>query len=62
MTSARYLVIWKDDSSRENGVFYTQYFDPEKFNPSIDMVVVDRMRDKVSFDGYTWQTIDEDHL
>jgi len=62
MGRAKYLVTWNNRATGEKGAFYTSWFDAEKFNPDLEMVVIDRVRDIVSFDGETWQDIEDDQL
>ncbi|MBR8720182.1 hypothetical protein IX307_001394 [Bacteroides pyogenes] len=58
----KYIVISKDPCTGEQSAFYTNWFDSEKFNPEYEMVVIDRTRHLVTFDGEMWQDIDEDSL
>ena len=62
MARAKYLVTWQDVATGESGAFYTSWFDSEKYNPDLQMVIIDRVRDLVSFDGETWQDIEDDTL
>lgn len=63
MARMKYLIICKDPATGERSAFYTDWFDAENhFNPDYEMVVVDRTRHMVTFDGETWQDIEEDHL
>lgn len=57
------MVIANDPMTGNKVAFYTDWFDPENhFNPDVEMVVIDRIHDRVTFDGETWQDIEEDHL
>ncbi|ERI81455.1 hypothetical protein HMPREF1981_03219 [Bacteroides pyogenes F0041] len=59
----KYIVISKDPCTGEQSAFYTNWFDAENnFNPEYNMIVIDRTRHLVTFDGETWQDIDEDSL
>ncbi len=62
MARAKYLVTWRNSATGENGAFYTSWFEPEKYNPDLDMIIIDRVRDMVSFDGEIWQDIEDDNL
>lgn len=59
----KYLVITQDPCTGERSAFYTNWFDAENnFNPEYNMIVIDRTRHLVTFDGETWQDIEEDSL
>lgn len=62
MARAKYLVTWRNGATGESGAFYTSWFDSGKYNPDLEMVIIDRVRDLVSFDGETWQDIEDDTL
>lgn len=59
----KYLVIADDPFKGEKVAFYTDWFDADKdFNTDVNMIVIDRTRHLVTFDGATWQDIEEDNL
>lgn len=58
----KYLVISQDPCTGEKSAFYTNWYDAEKFNPEMDMIVIDRTQHLITFDGETWQDIEEDSL
>ena len=58
----KYLVIVINPVTGEKSAFYTNWYDVEKFNPEMDMIVIDRTRRLITFDGNTWQDIEEDNL
>lgn len=59
----KYLIITQDPCTDERSAFYTNWFDAENnFNPEYNMIVIDRTRHLVTFDGETWQDIEEDSL
>lgn len=59
----KYLVIATNPITGEQEAFYTNWFDAENhFNPDVGMVVVDLTSHLVTFDGDTWQDVEEDHL
>lgn len=59
----KYLIIYTRPETGKREAFYTNWFTPENnFNADCDMIVVDRTRSLVTFDGETWQDIEEDHL
>lgn len=58
----KYLVIITNPVTGERSAFYTNWYDAEKFNPEMDMIVIDRTRHLITFDGDTWQDIEEDNL
>lgn len=63
MPRMKYLVIATNPITGEQEAFYTNWFDAEKhFNPAAEMVVVDLTSHLVTFDGNTWQDVEEDHL
>lgn len=59
----RYLVIVINPVTREKEAFYTYYFDNDKYNPELEMIVVDRFHNTITFDGgESWQEIEMDHI
>lgn len=63
MARNKFIVIVTDPGTGEKSAFYTDWFDADNnFNPDCDMVVIDRTRHLVTFDGSTWQDIEEDNL
>ena len=59
----KYLVITKDPYTGEQSAFYTNWFDTENhYNPDFNMIVVDRTQHLITFDGETWQDIEDDSL
>lgn len=58
----KYLVIITNPVTGERSAFYTNWYDVEMFNPEMDMIVIDRTRHLITFDGDTWQDIEEDNL
>lgn len=62
MARAKYLVIWNDTYTRESGAFYTSWLDMKQDNPNMELTIIDRVRDLVSFDGgATWGDIDKEN-
>lgn len=56
----RHLIITKNEDGKKVA-YLTSYYDHENhYIP--EMIVVDTMALLVSFDGETWEEIDEDHL
>ncbi len=56
----RYLIITKDQDDKQIA-FLTNYYDYENhYKPG--MIVIDSSRASVSFDGQTWEEVQEDHL
>lgn len=63
MARMKYLVIIIDPATGEKSAFYTDWFQAENhFNPEVGMVVIDQTQHLVTFDGETWQDIEDDHL
>ena len=59
----RYLVIVQDPYTGERSAFQTPWFDAENhYNAEYNMIVVDRTQKLITFDGETWQDIEQDHL
>jgi hypothetical protein len=53
----------QDPATGERSAFYTHWFDAaNNYNPDYNMIVIDRTQHLITFDGETWQDIDEDHL
>lgn len=50
----KYLII------ADNEAFYTQWLDIEYVSEG--MIIVDLINDLISFDGFTWNQIEEDSL
>lgn len=56
----RYIVIIQDPTGRKSS-FSTDWFQAE--NHYIEgMIVIDRARNEITFDGVVWEEIEEDHL
>lgn len=53
----RYLIVMKDHE-----VFSTDWYTHENCWSDSVFCVIDSIYDVVSFDGYLWNEIDEDHL
>lgn len=63
MARMKYLIIATDPMTGEQSAFYTDWFQAENhFNPDVGMIVIDLMQHLVTFDGYSWQDIEQDHL
>ncbi len=59
----RYIVITTNPITGEQSAFETKWFEPEThFNPDLQMVVVDTYRHLITFDGETWDDIEQDNL
>lgn len=59
----RYLIITTDPSSGKHMVFYTDWYSEENcFTNKLNMIVVDRRNNCITFDGKTWQKIEGDNL
>ncbi len=57
----KYLIIYTDPTTGEQGAFFTHWYQYENhYQPG--MVVVDRTQGLITFDGETWQDIEEDSL
>lgn len=63
MARMKYLVVATNPLTGERMAFYTDWFQAENhFDASAGMVVIDLIHHLVTFDGETWQDIEEDHL
>lgn len=63
MARMKYLIIATDPLTGGKTAFYTDWFQAENhFNPEAGMVVIDLTQHLVTFDGETWQDIEDDHL
>lgn len=63
MARMKYLVIATNPITGEQEAFYTDWFQADNhFNPDADMVVIDLIHHLVTFDGETWQDIEQDQL
>lgn len=63
MARMKYLVIVTDPHTGEKQTFYTDWFTAENnFNPDCGMIVIDLVRNLVTYDGETWNEIEFDHL
>ena len=59
----KYLIITQDPCTGKRSAFYTNWFDAENnYNSDFNMIVINRTQHLITFDGETWQDIDEDHL
>lgn len=57
----KYLIIHTDPTTGEQCAFFTHWYQYENhFQPG--MIVVDRTQGLITFDGETWQDIEEDSL
>ena len=57
----KYLIIYTDPNTGEQGAFLTHWYQYENhWQPG--MIVIDNTQRLVTFDGETWQDIQEDHL
>ena len=53
-----YLIITKDKEA-----FFTDWFDLDNFyNPEVMYCVINMIEGEITFDGQTWELIEEDHL
>ena len=52
----RYVVICRDETA-----FYSDFFDVEKWSRGIKCVI-DLATDRITFDGDSWNEIEQDHL
>lgn len=60
INAMRYLIITTDQDGKQIA-FLTNYYEFENhYTPG--MVVIDSAKAKVSFDGQTWEEIQEDHF
>lgn len=57
----KYLIIYTDPTTGEQSAFFTNWYQYEN-NWQPGMIVVDRTRQLITFDGETWQDIEEDSL
>lgn len=58
-----YLVITQDPVTGQKGAFETEWFNPENnWNPESMIAVIQPRRGLISFDGETWEDIEEDCL
>ena len=63
MARMKYLVIATNPITGEQEAFYTDWFQADNhFNPEVGMVVIDQTQHLVTFDGETWQDIEQDQL
>lgn len=59
----RYYVICEDPITGKRSAFATDWYDYENlYNPEYKMIILDWEKDLISFDGKTWEEIEEDHL
>jgi len=59
----RYIVITRNPLTGVQQAFSSEWFETENhYNPDYDMIVIDRARNEITFDGITWEEIEEDHL
>ena len=59
----RYIVIYTDYHTGERKSFRTDWFNlSENYNSDLDMIVFDNLNNQITFDGTSWQDIEEDHL
>lgn len=58
----KYLVIVKNPCTGEESAFYTNWYGSEKFNPQMEMIVIDLTQHLITFDGEVWKDIEEDSL
>jgi hypothetical protein len=58
-----HLVILQDPETGKRSAFFTRWYDADKhYNPAYSMVVVDLTSLLITFDGKTWEDVEEDHL
>jgi len=58
-----YIIITSDPITHQKGAFETEWFDPENhWNPECMIAVIRPYPGLISFDGFTWQEIEQDHL
>lgn len=59
----RYLIIIRDPVTGDQSAFFSSRYDYENlYSAEHDMIVVDRRKNLITFDGQNWQEIEEDHL
>jgi hypothetical protein len=59
----KYLIITQDPITGQQSAFYTNWFDTiNNYSPEYNMIVINQTQRLISFDGETWQDIDNDHL
>ena len=59
----KYIVITTDPMTGEKSAITTNWFDYENnYNPDYNMIVIGKTRGLITFDGETWQDIEEDSL
>lgn len=57
----KYLIIYTDQVTGNQSAFFTHWYQPENhYQPG--MIVIDRTQGLITFDGETWQDIEEDNL
>ncbi len=57
----RYLIIYNDPNTGEQRAFTTQWYQYE--NHHVDgMIVINTVQRLITFDGQTWQDIEQDNL
>lgn len=57
----KYLIIHTDPTTGEQCAFFTHWYQYENHYQS-GMIVIDRTQGLITFDGETWQDIEEDSL
>ena len=57
----KYLIIYTDQQTGEQKAFSTNWYMYEN-NYQDGMIVIDTTQRLITFDGETWQDIEEDHL
>lgn len=57
-----YIIITQDTITGERGAFETDWFDEEKWNPDCMIAVIMKYKRMITFDGETWDDIEQDHL
>ena len=59
----RYLIIIKDPVTGKQSAFFSDRYDYENlYSAEHEMIVIDRVKNLVTFDGSNWKDIEEDHL
>jgi hypothetical protein len=59
----KYLIIYEDPATGGRSAFYTNWFIAENnYNAGYNMIVIDRTQHLITFDGETWQDIEDDRL
>lgn len=58
-----YLIICDNPETGKPYVFYTDWYDYENFyNAELNMIVIHYTSGEITYDGKTWEEIEQDHL